>query len=198
VALSLSRVSPSVQPTWVKVANEQVVKSCSELLQANWSVQGYLFHSNLKVLHLQCFDMVIGMEWLSIPNNGTHVTLQGLIPRMLDCNCVELLQLSSLSKIEPVIEMPATMQDILDQFQSVFAEHAELPPRRVCDHKIPFILGGTPTHARPYRYALAMKDEIEKQVKEMLQAGVIQPSTKCFLFSNATSQEEGRGLEVLH
>jgi hypothetical protein len=43
VALSLSGVSPSVQPTWVKDANGQVVKSCSELLQANWSVQGYLF-----------------------------------------------------------------------------------------------------------------------------------------------------------
>lgn len=88
--------------------------------------------------------------------------------------------MSSLSETEPVIEMPATVQDILDQFQSVFVEHAELPPRRVCDHKIPFIPGATPTHARPYRYALAMKDEIEKQVKEMLQARVIQPSTSAF------------------
>jgi hypothetical protein len=59
-------VSPSVQPTWVKVANGQgqVVKSCSEMLQAKWSVQDYVFQSDLKVLQLQSFDMVIGMEWL--------------------------------------------------------------------------------------------------------------------------------------
>jgi hypothetical protein len=156
--------------------------------------------------------MVIGMEWLkrytpmkvhwaqkwlSIPYGGTHVTLQGLIPRLLDCNCVELLQLSSLSKTEPVTEMHAVVQDILDQFQSFFAEPTELPPRRACDHKIPLISGAMPTHARPYRYAPTMKDVIEKQVKEMLQAGVIQP-TKCFLFSSATSQKEGWGLTVLH
>jgi hypothetical protein len=42
------------------------------------------------------------------------VTLQGLIPGMLDCNCVELLQLSSLSEIEPLIELPGAVQVILD------------------------------------------------------------------------------------
>jgi hypothetical protein len=30
--------------------------------------------------------------------------------------------------------------------------------------------------SRPHRYALTLKDEMEKQVKEMLKAGIIQPS----------------------
>jgi hypothetical protein len=64
VDFSLVGVTSSSQPTWVKVANGQVVKSCYEILQAKWSVQGYVSQSDIKVLQLQCFDMVIGMEWL--------------------------------------------------------------------------------------------------------------------------------------
>ena len=33
---------------------------------------------------------------------------------------------------------------------------------------------------RPYRYPPNLKDEIEKQVKEMLDQGIIQPSTSSF------------------
>jgi hypothetical protein len=40
------------------------MQSSAKLLQAEWYVQGYLFHSDLKVLALQNFDMILGMEWL--------------------------------------------------------------------------------------------------------------------------------------
>jgi hypothetical protein len=33
---------------------------------------------------------------------------------------------------------------------------------------------------RPYRHSLELKDEIEKQIAEMLTAGVISPSTSAF------------------
>jgi hypothetical protein len=33
---------------------------------------------------------------------------------------------------------------------------------------IPLLLGATPIHIGPYKYALALKDEIERQVQEML------------------------------
>jgi hypothetical protein len=35
-------------------------------------------------------------------------------------------------------------------------------------------------HIRPYRYPPPLKDEIEKQVAEMLAKGLIQPSTSAF------------------
>jgi hypothetical protein len=44
----------------------------------------------------------------------------------------------------------------------LFKAPSELPPRRECDHKIPLIQGATPVHARPYCYAPALKDEIDK------------------------------------
>lgn len=40
--------------------------------------------------------------------------------------------------------------------------------------------GAAPVQVRPYRYAPALKDEIEAQVKEMLQSGIIQKSSSPF------------------
>lgn len=41
------------------------------------------------------------------------------------------------------------------------------------DHDIPLIPGATPVSIRPYRYPPALKDEIERQVQEMLASGII-------------------------
>jgi hypothetical protein len=42
------------------------------------------------------------------------------------------------------------------------------------------ISGAYAVHSMPYRYALALKNEIERQVQEMLTAGIIQHSTSAF------------------
>jgi len=55
-----------------------------------------------------------------------------------------------------------------------------MPPPRFCDHVIPLITGATPVNVRPYRYPPAIKDEIEKQVTEMLKSGIIQHSVSPF------------------
>jgi hypothetical protein len=61
----------------------------------------------------------------------------------------------------------------LQQFQQFFAAPYELPPSRAYDHKIPLIPRASPVHSRPYRYAPTLKDEIEKQISEMLKTGLI-------------------------
>ncbi|WVZ49086.1 hypothetical protein U9M48_000467 [Paspalum notatum var. saurae] len=77
-------------------------------------------------------------------------------------------------------DQPALMHPLLQEFASVFEVPTELPPSRSCDHSIPLIAGAQPVNIRPYRYTPAMKNEIEKQVKEMLDSGVIQPSVSAF------------------
>lgn len=61
-------------------------------------------------------------------------------------------------------------------FEPLFA----LPPERNCDHIIPLLPGAKLVHIRPYRYPRALKDEIEIQVADMLQKGIIQPSASAF------------------
>ncbi|KAL5582355.1 hypothetical protein UlMin_014797 [Ulmus minor] len=53
---------------------------------------------------------------------------------------------------------------------------------REIDHCIPLKDGTEPTNVRPYRYAYFQKAEIEKQVLDMLQLGLIWPSTSPFSF----------------
>ena len=80
-------------------------------------------------------------------------------------------------------EAPATcpqVEQLLAQYQDVFEDPKTLPPERVYDHTIPLLPNAVPVNARPYRYSPLHKDEIERQVREMLSAGLIVPSTSPF------------------
>jgi hypothetical protein len=50
----------------VQVANGSKLSCSSQIVDAVWSVQGCQFVTTLKVLDLQPYDMVIGMDWLSL------------------------------------------------------------------------------------------------------------------------------------
>lgn len=69
---------------------------------------------------------------------------------------------------------------LLDEFDDLLQATDSLPPSRQCNHSIPLIPGSQPFYIRPYRYPPALKDEIERQVQEMLSQGLIQPSSSMF------------------
>jgi hypothetical protein len=56
----------------------------------------------------------------------------------------------------------------------------QLPSSREYDHHIPLIPGGVPVNSKPYRYSPFHKDEIERQVTALLEAGLIVPSVSSF------------------
>lgn len=79
---------------------------------------------------------------------------------------------------QPIVH--PSVQHLLDEFASVFTEPSSLLPRRACDHTIPLVSRAQPVSVHPYRYALALKTEIEQQIIEMLQNGLIRPSKSAF------------------
>jgi hypothetical protein len=89
---------------------------------------------------------------------------------------------SALYHIKSVDEqcILAIVQQLLQQFDFIFAEPDSLPPSRFCDHSIPLITGARPVNIRPYRFSPAMKDEIESKVADMLSQGLIQHSSSAF------------------
>jgi hypothetical protein len=61
-----------------------------------------------------------------------------------------------------MVAPPLIIQQVLLEFEDVFAEPSVLPPHGQCDHTVPLLLGANPVNVKPYRYFLLHKDEIER------------------------------------
>lgn len=191
----LQGVTSMASTLQVQVANGAMVTCHYKLLQAQWQIQNCSFTSDISFLPLPYYDMVVGMDWLEsfspmrvdwaqkwliIPYQGSSVLLQGNTPRVPADTVIELLFMESTSSVGSSPDNHPAIQALLQQFNSVFAEPQGLPPSRDCDHVIPLVEGAQPVSVKPYRYPPALKDEIEKQVQEMLHQGVIQKSNCSF------------------
>jgi hypothetical protein len=64
VAQHLTGVQSMASPVSVKVVDGGTLTCNTELSAVEWSVQGYSFHSNLKILPLGLYDLILGMDWL--------------------------------------------------------------------------------------------------------------------------------------
>ena len=76
--------------------------------------------------------------------------------------------------------LPLEIQQLLDEFPHLFQEPNSLPPARAQDHEIPLMQGAQPFKIRPYHYNPQQKDEIERQVYDMLCNGIIRASSSPF------------------
>ncbi|TYK23312.1 peroxidase 64 [Cucumis melo var. makuwa] len=63
---------------------------------------------------------------------------------------------------------------LLERYSDIFEMPRKLPPKRSIDHHILTLPEQKPINIRPYKYGHAQKEEIEKLVTEMLQAGLNQ------------------------
>jgi hypothetical protein len=76
--------------------------------------------------------------------------------------------------------LPPDLIALLLKYSQVFQTPTGLPPPRSQDHSIPLLDESHVVKVRPYRYPHSQKEQIEKMVSEMLQQGIIQPSTSPF------------------
>lgn len=77
-------------------------------------------------------------------------------------------------------EIPKFISTVVQQHRTVFNEPKGLPPSRGHEHVICLKEGSNPVSVRPYRYPQFQKDEIERLIKEMLEAKIIKPSSSSF------------------
>lgn len=77
-------------------------------------------------------------------------------------------------------EIPEAIQKVIASYDDVFQTPESLPPPRPFDHQINLIPGAQPVNVRPYRYSPLQKTKIEKQLVEMLNSGIIRPSSSSY------------------
>lgn len=133
---------------------------------------------------------------LQIQSDQGLLLLQGHKATHLQCSTISTTELNSMCKQNSVANLihiyaldgtvhtneitPDELQPLLSQFADVFDTPTELPPRRDCDHRIPLMPGAQPVNQRAYRHKPELKTEIERQVTELLESGIIQRSTSQF------------------
>lgn len=96
---------------------------------------------------------------------------------LVECRAIEAMTSSEEEYGDPRhSDMSGDVEQLIKDNESVFTLPAELPPHQPIDHQI-HLQGTGPVNIRLYRYAHAQKEEIEKLVDDMLQLGIIRPST---------------------
>jgi hypothetical protein len=119
-------------------------------------------------------------KWLSIPYQGSQITLFGENVELPVGSMIQVCTMNVVAHSSVEVDLPTEIQQLIDEFATLFEVPTDLPPARSCDHTIPLVEGAAPVHVRAYRYAPLLKTEIEKQVQEMLQNGIIQKSSSPF------------------
>ncbi|XP_058725452.1 uncharacterized protein LOC131596726 [Vicia villosa] len=133
---------------------------------------------------------------MSFNNHGTPVHLQGIpkpgpseanlhqLQRMVDTNaidtCVQFQFLNNEAHLHSPLIHDERISQILTKYSPLFQSPSSLPPQRPADHKITLTSNSDPVNVRPYRYPHFQKQEIENQIREMLNQGLIRASTSAF------------------
>ena len=165
------------------VANGERVACPGVIRNAPFSINGTAFHTDLFVMPLAGYEVVLGTCWMgtlgpivwnfadramSFHQDGRTITWAG-VPS------------SSAASLRTIAAASGTLLDeLLTAYEDVFATPSGLPPQRTWDHAIVLKPGSAPVAVRPYRYPAAHKDELERQCAAMIQQGVVRRSDSPF------------------
>ena len=194
-AIILSGSAPLDSPMQVRVAGGELLQCTEFFPQLQWETQGHTFSDEFMLLPLETYDGIIGHDWLAkhspmlthwsqhwlaLHKDGEYIVLQGTDSTEEVPGLFELHVVAPDASSKHVPEVHPDFQQLFDQFATVFEAPTTLPPRRQHDHHIPLIPGAPPVSMRPYRVSPELKSEIERQVQELLQEGVITHNSSAF------------------
>jgi hypothetical protein len=186
------------------IANGGSMKCGGHCENVHLQIRDYHLKSHMFAIDMGGCDIVLGVDWLrtlgpilmdfkdltmQFDQEGHQYKFQGITtgsPEIISSHRMEnmlkrghfgvIAQLHATQEIETPL-VPQDLQAILYKHQLVFSTPQGLPPSRgVHDHSIPLAPGSLPPNIRLYRHPFFQKNEIEKMVQELLNAGVIHPS----------------------
>ncbi|WVZ83967.1 LOW QUALITY PROTEIN: hypothetical protein U9M48_031053 [Paspalum notatum var. saurae] len=194
----------------VKVANGDTLTSDKVIPALECWCQGYTLKWDLRVLDMEAYDGILGFDWLEqhslmicdweaktlqFQMDQQTVKLQGILSaqtevssitgdqffKWLKGNDVWALALFHVSDSNEPSVVPPEILNLLDRYQDVFQGSHTLPPPRDLEYMtIIFLYCQMLCLSTPYGYSPLHKSGIERQVKELLAAGLITHSSSPF------------------
>ena len=190
----------------VQIANGALIKTKGVSYEVPLKVQGHIFKVDLNILPLGDCAVVLGTQWLyslgliqwdfkhltmQFWHEGISVLLKGLQPSRPSLQEGEkfltrtvkkglLLQIVATPPTASTVQPHPVLAQLLQNSNKVFEVPTSLPPLRNHEHSITLKEGSQPICERPYRYPFYQKSEIEKIVKELLDARSIRASQSPF------------------
>ncbi|KAA0045155.1 Transposon Tf2-9 polyprotein [Cucumis melo var. makuwa] len=138
-----------------------------EVCMKNWTVE-----EDFLPLELGGVDVILGLQWLYSLGVTTMDWRNLLLTFSVEGKSVKIQGDLSLTKAR------VSLKNMIKAWGRKTKEFS-LNVEREIEHQIHLKLGTNPINVRPYRYG-QRKEEMEKLVKEMLESGVIKPSTSPF------------------
>lgn len=130
LATQLTGVQEMAEPVTVRVAGGGLLKGTLEIPHCTWSCQGKEFNTNLKVLPLHSYDVILGMQWLEqlglmtthwaekwfeFEWEGHKCRLQGISSNTSSCEVISEVELQALHQ-QDVIYYMVHVQAIAEKF----------------------------------------------------------------------------------
>ena len=184
----------------IEVANCDRISVNQVCSQCKIEIAGKCFLADLIPFKLGEFDVILGMDWLSlyqakidcknkkvmlVTPEGSRVTFKGekqekkfltvmQAKKLLRQGCEAYLAhvIDTKKKTMVLEEVP-----IVNEFSEVFPDELPgLPPDREIEFSIDLVPEAEPVSKAPYRMAPVEMKELAKQLQELLDKGVIRPS----------------------
>jgi len=198
-----------MSPFHVEVGNAAIEQGLGGCKDITLVIQGITIVANFLVMELGHSEVVLSTGWvvslrkfegdyrnlsLSWFREGKQVTLKGdptqsrsQANRKMMMNALRndeegfiVTPVCRIAESEYTQECSTQVQELLQEFEEIFATPSGLPPRRPQDHPIVLKEHSDILNIRPYRYPHYQKAEMERIIEEMLQIGIIGPSTSPF------------------
>ena len=140
------------------------------------TIGSHVFPSDLIILESQGLDVILGMDWLSVYGGNIDcanksillTTPEGKRIKYVSRHAPRRILVNSLSGV--VQEEVPVVKDYPDVFPE---ELPGMPPDRDIEFLIELLPGTRPISKRPYRMPTNDREEIKKQIKELLEKGYI-------------------------
>ncbi|OMO55704.1 reverse transcriptase [Corchorus capsularis] len=193
VARHLGLLIEPAPPLSVRVGNGDVLHCQGMVSALQIDLQGVNFALDLYLLDVHGAEVILGVQWKmgyyfgsssssGRPSHPQQLHRWAQTDAISSANWLTLQATTSedLEQSLPLDSVPPALAALLQRFSKVFETPKGLPPKRQHDHHIHLILGSKSVNVKPYRYPHSQKKDMEILIIEMLQEGVIRPSTSPF------------------